>query len=514
MEQTKLRPSSQLANSTEEDLLSVQLTPMPEFVHIADRHLIWRNSARPRAGQPVRIITWEICLQKNEITIRADLENAGEMQKVDFREVSKRLDEILISENIAEFNASWHQKRIRRSLYWQRTPDDGCEHMNPPKFNEDTGAWSFNYSLSHRTPDWDMSIDGDVIRPASNEMYMERHQERQWLAYADKQLEWARLLSLDPDFSECLEGTRDICSLRLLYYWQIPECRQLFTSSKNFTILFCTPGLLTEMDDIDDGAWKITVTRLSQLPRNELIGLIGLPPTDQVVQLFLRIKPREIIPHLSLIRQAFAKPIAIERLSETTCGIDEMMLSICQREDFPFHWPLFRELCCNGETCDPALSYIHYEIDFFLDGPIGRHVRKFYLNARSTEEIKSATRIARWYRRHWQGLFKPGVRDALGNLTTLLPETDNIRLLNCPDELINISNENELSLNQYMILISEGKYALYQVNYLDEFAVVGIFRSENEPWRIDQIMGPKNAVVSEFVTRHVEEWHFERFSNT
>ncbi len=486
-----------------------ELPPRPDFLLIDDQHVIWRNSARPAPNHSIRPITWDVQFLSDSITVRADLDREGEMREVDFREVRGRLDEILLSVEMVERSVNWHTQRIRHSSYWQRKSDDRHWHLDPPLFYDKTGCWTFG--MSHPTAESNKELGGPVLRPASNEMYLERREERQWAAYAQKQLEWASKHSLDTDFIECYKGARDICRLRLLHYWQIPECRELFSASKNFTTLFCAVELVPELNDILDSEWKETVTRLARLPHRELMGHIGLPPTDQAVQLFLRLKPRVIVPDWSLIQEAFANPLAIERLSETSCGIDEMMLRICPREDFPFHWPLFRELCCNGPTCDPALSYIHYEIDFFPDGPIGRHVRKFYLNARSAEELKKATRIAGWYRRNWHGLFKPGVRDAHGNLITLLPETENIRLLNRPEELINISNENELSLNQYMILTSEGKYVLYKVNYQDEFAVVGICRTENGPWKIDQIMGTKNAEASVELRNHVMEWYQENF---
>jgi hypothetical protein len=100
-------------------------------------------------------------------------------------------------------------------------------------------------------------------------MLLERREERQWAAYARQRLEWARKLSLDPDVAENILDSGHICRLRLVHYWQIPECRQLFISSKSIATLCCTPGLLTELDDTSDSTWQETVTRLARLPRRE-----------------------------------------------------------------------------------------------------------------------------------------------------------------------------------------------------------------------------------------------------
>jgi hypothetical protein len=214
----------------------------------------------------------------------------------------------------------------------------------------------FGTETSRQTPDWKFPLDGPVVRPASNQMLLERREERQWAAHARQRLEWARKLSLDPDFSIILLGSGSICRLRLLHYGQIPECLQLFISSKSFTTLFCMPGLFPELDDTSDSAWQETVTRLARLPRREWMERICLPPTHQAVRLFSRITPHVIGPHLPLIRQAFANPLALKRLSDTTCAIDEMMLRLCQYEEFPLRWPLFRQLCRIGKTADHALG--------------------------------------------------------------------------------------------------------------------------------------------------------------
>jgi hypothetical protein len=197
-------------------------------------------------------------------------------------------------------------------------------------------------------------------------MLLERCEERQWAAYARQRLEWARKLSLDPDVAENILGSGHICRLRLLHYWQIPECRQLFISSKSFSTLFCMPGLLPELDDTSDSAWKETVTRLARLPRREWMDRIGLPPTRQAVRLFSRITPHVIGPHLPLIRLAFANPLVLKRLSDTTCAIDERMLRLCQPVEMPVRWSLFRQLCRGQKTSDFSLGGITQILYFFF----------------------------------------------------------------------------------------------------------------------------------------------------
>jgi hypothetical protein len=471
-----------------------------------DRHLIWRATLRPAPGLPLRPITWDIRLAGNFISVRADLDREGDMRDVNFREVRRRLNEVLISEHLAKSSAATHPERIRRSLYWQRTPDDGCNHLLPPSYDEEDAWWTFSIVRSHHSLDWKSPLDGPILRPASNQMLLERWEERQWAAYARQRLEWARKLSLDPDFSENLLGSGQICRLRLLHYWQIPECRQLFISSKSFTTLFCMPGLFPELDDTGDSSWQETVTRLARLPRREWMDRIGLPPTRQAVRLFSRITPHVIGPHLPLIRLAFANPLALKRLSDTTCAIDEMMLRLCQYKTFPLHWPLFRQLCRDRKTPDYSLGGITQILDFFSDDPIGQRVLRPFRKARRVEDFKKAFRTANWYRGHWHGLFQPGVQDALGNLIAPLPETETIRLLNRPQDLIHLSAAHELCLDEYLHPITQGEYALYQVLHQGEFAIVGLRSTANGPWEIDQIKGPKNAEPSEGLASYVTTW--------
>lgn len=484
----------------------------PEFLHIDDRHLIWRATLRPAPGLPLRPITWDIQLRGNDITVRADLDRDGEMRDVDFREVRVRLNEVILSEYLAQSSVATHSERIRRSLYWQRCPDDDCSHLTPGKFDEATCWWLFGTTRSRQTIDWKFPLDGPVVRPASNQMLLERREERQWAAYARQRLKWARKLSLDPDVAENILGSGQICRLRLFHYWQIPECRQLFISSQSFATLFCTPGLLTELDDTSDPPWKETVTRLARLPRREWMERIGLPPTRQAVRLFSRITPRVIGPHLSLIRQAFANPLALKRLSDTTCGIDEMMLRLCQYETFPLHWPLFRQLCRDRKTHDISLSSIDQIIRFFGDDAIGRRMRQRFRWARSVEDLKKVDRAAAWLRMHWHGLFQLGVQDDLGKLTAPLPETESIRLLNRPQDLLNISSANDLCLEEYLHPITQGQYALYQVRHQGEFAVAGLHRTERGLWEIDQIRSKGNAEPSRALMESVKAWHSEHKS--
>jgi hypothetical protein len=480
----------------------------PEILQMDDRQLIWRATLRPAPGKPLRPITWDLRFRENEITVLADLDRPGAMCDVDFRKVLGRLNDVIVPESFAEESIAWHTRRIRRSLYWQRSPDDDCSHLSPAEFDETQASWTFSTSMSRQTPDGNFPLNTPVVRPASNQMLLERWEERQWAAYARQRLKWASKLPFDPDCGEAMRGMGNICRLRLLHYWQIPECRQLFTSSKPFTTLFCMPGLFPELDDTTDPAWKETVTRLARLQRRELLERVGLPPTRQAVRLFTRIIPRLIVPQLPLIRQAFAYPLALKRLSDTTCAIDEMMLRLCQYETFPLHWPLFRQLCRDREKCDPSVNSINQIIQFFRDDDtISRRMRQRFRWARSVEDLKKVHRAAAWLRIHWHGLFDPGVQDDLGNLSAPLPETESIRLLNRPQDLLNISSANDLCLEEYLHPITQGQYALYQVRHQGEFAVAGLRRTENGPWKIDQIRSNGNAEPSQALMESVKAWH-------
>jgi hypothetical protein len=236
---------------------------------------------------------------------------------------------------------------------------------------------------------------------------------------------------------------------------------------------------------------------------------LGLPPTRQAVRLFSRIVPWDIGRRLSLIRQAFANPLALKRLSDTTCAIDERMLRLCQPVEMPVRWSLFRQLCRDRKTSDFSLGGITQFLDFFPDDPIGQRIRKLYRRARCAEDLTKANRTANWLRMHWHSLFEPGVQDDLGNLIAPLPETETIRLLNRPQDLLNISSANELCLEEYLHPITQGQYALYQVRHLGEFAVAGLRRTENGHWEIDQIRCKGNAQPSQGLMESVKAWHDE-----
>lgn len=481
-----------------------QLPPRPEYLQISPRHVIWRNSIQPDPAQPFRQVTWDVRFLENRITIHSDLAHEGEMRELDFREVRSKLDEIIYSKEMAVDMVRCHIERIRQSVFWQRIPEPLGVHLDTPYFDGNNGSWGFALSLPEDIAKLGQWISHPVLRRASDEMYLMRHEERQWLIYGRRNAEWADFLSLDADMCGCFRGA--VCRMRLLHYWQIPECRQLFLSSGNFTVLFCADGILPALEDLSDPDWRTNATKLARLPRSELMALAGLPATEQVVRLFLRIKTREIVPSWHLIRQAFANPLALKRLSQTTCGIDEMMLNLCQHEPFPFHWPLFRQLCRDRSSCDLALSYIHRTVNTIPDDSIGQKIRRSFRRARSADAIKKVTRLTHWYRANWRELFKPGTQDALGKLSPPLPETESIRLLNRPLDLVTIGTTHDLCLGKYLLSIIEGKYALYQILYQQEFAVVGIQREGNEPWKIDQIKGAKNAEPTGGIKRLVEEW--------
>lgn len=96
-----------------------------------DRHLIWRASLRPAPGLPLRPITWDLRFLENEVAVRSDLDREGEMRDVDFRDVRRRLDGVLLSEHLAHFLASSPPRRLRRSLYWQIPPPHHPRRIRP-----------------------------------------------------------------------------------------------------------------------------------------------------------------------------------------------------------------------------------------------------------------------------------------------------------------------------------------------------------------------------------------------
>ena len=186
----------------------------PEFLHMDDRRLIWRATLRPAPGLPLRPITWDVSLRENgspSAPISTGRERCGTSISAKCAADSMKFCSRNASPSLLPPNT---RTRIRRSLYWQRTPDDGCSHLLPAKFDEATYWWSFSTQTSRQTIDRKFPLDGPVVRPASNQMLLERHEERQWAAYARQRLEWAQKLSLDPDISENLLGSGLICRLR------------------------------------------------------------------------------------------------------------------------------------------------------------------------------------------------------------------------------------------------------------------------------------------------------------
>lgn len=163
-------------------------------------------------------------------------------------------------------------------------------------------------------------------------------------------------------------------------------------------------------------------------------------------------------PHLPLIRQAFANPLALKRLSDTTCAIDERMLSLCQPVEMPVRWSLFRQLCRNRKTSDFSLGGITHSLNCFPDNDIGQRIRKLFRRASSVADLNKAHRTkahrtANWLRMHWFDLVLPSVQDALGNLISPFPETETIRLLNRPQELLRnpdpVKRANTLAMTEY-----------------------------------------------------------------
>jgi hypothetical protein len=478
--------------------------PRPEFLHMDDRHLIWRATQRPAPGKPMRLITWDIRIGENEVAVRSDLDHEGTMRDFDFREVRGLLNEVLQPVELATTLSSQHKERIRRSLYWQRCPDDDCCHMPPPKFDEREG-WLFAI-MSVPGIRQNYSLDGPVLRPASNAVALDRREERQWAAYAGRGLQWARNLGYDSDLGEavCLIG--HACRLRLRHYWRVSECRQLFASSKPFTALLCTPGLLPELDDPNDPDWRQTVTRLARLPRREWLARIGLPPTRQAVRLFSRLAVRHVAHDLPLIREAFSNPLTLKRLSDTTCRIDDLMLRLFLEPELPIRWSLARSMCQErGKPHSPFLRDYHLAPDWSKDDVVGQRIRRNYLRARNEQDLRKLDRFCYRLKMH-DAICSPGIEQGLPGILPPLPEQPGIRLLCSVREILNIALTSGLRLEQYIQRIAAGRYALYEITHHDEQAVAGTRRTDDGAWQIDDIRGERNAKPSEEMRAHFLQW--------
>ena len=249
-----------------------------------------------------------------------------------------------------------------------------------------------------------------------------------------------------------------------------------------------------------------TATRLARLPRREWMERLGLPPTKQVVRLFSRLQPYLVATELPHIREVFADPDARKRLSDITCNIPDYLLSYFRHPPV-LNWPLMRSLCRGRSSPHWMISRVMFQMDFFRDDPFyGPRLLKHYRRARNQDDIDKVTDIAVWLRTHWDGLFQPGVCDAVSRTTPPLPETATIRHLNRPQELLQLSGIHNLCLEKFIQPIIRGEYALYRIDYQDQFAVAGIKREANGPWQLDDIRGARNADAPEAVRGHFLEW--------
>lgn len=485
--------------------------PHPEILHLNGRHLVWRATQRPSPGETPRPITWEVRHSGDDtiddpMTIHADLDREGVMRAVDFREVRGRLNEVLMSKPCAVFCLQVHRVRLRQSLHWQRNLAACDSHILPPTYDEMDG-WRFSTSKGCHDHIRSYPLDLPVLRPATNRMMLERREERLWAAYRAELNRWTHNLALEVMLAVHLPRHGPACGMRMVHYWRSPEYRQIKRNWPTYAALFDTPGLLPILDDPMDSGWFETVTRLARLPRREWMERLCLPPTRQVVRLFSRLQPELIPAALPLIRQVFADPIARKYLSHFTCRIECYMLRMLGQQPLPLRWPLLLKLCRTRRPGHMLLNLAEREIDFFGSEPlIGPRILASYRRARSFEDIEKINGTGNWLHRYWQGLFQPGVGDAIGRTTPPLPETETIRHLNRPQELLQLSAIHNLCLEKFIDPIIRGEYALYRIDSNGEFAVAGIKRGDDGGWLLDDIRSARNAGAPEDVRKHFLEW--------
>lgn len=197
----------------------------------------------------------------------------------------------------------------------------------------------------------------------------------------------------------------------------------------------------------------------------------------------------------------------VKYLSHFTCRIEPYMLRILGQQPLPLRWPLFLELCRTRRPGHGFLSAAEQKIDFFRIEPlIGPRILSSYRRARSFEDIEQINGMCNWLRRYWTGLFQPGVGDAVTQTRAPLPETETIRHINTPQELLSLSAIHDLCLEKFLDDIIRGEYALYRIDHQDQFAVAGIRRTDDGAWQIDDIRGERNAQPSEEMRTHVLDW--------
>jgi hypothetical protein len=374
-----------------------------------------------------------------------------------------------------------------------------------------TPAQRFATSKGCRDPIRSYPLDLPVLRPATNRMMLERREERLWAAYRTELKCWNQNLTLEGTLAVHLPRHGPVCGMRMVHYWRSPEYRRIKRNWPTFAALFDTPGLFPELEDPLDFGWLETVTRLVRLPRCEWMERPGLPPTRQVVRLFSRLFSRlqpELIPAaLPLIRQVFADPAARKYLSHFTGHIEGYMLRMLGQQPLPLRWPLLLKLCRTRRPGHRLLREAEQEIDFFGSEPlIGPRILASYRRARSFEDIEKINGTGNWLHRYWQGLFQPGVGDAIGRTNPPLPETATIRHLNRPQELLQLSAIPNLCLENFIDPIIRGEYALYHIVHNGEFAVAGIKRGHDGGWEIDDIRAESNAEPPEKVREYFLQW--------
>lgn len=469
----------------------------PEILLLQSDTLIWR--AGPSEEHP----TWRIQIRDTSLHISIGSRNSGGFEPIDFREVKGRLNEVITHPYRAKSRTQDHIKRLHQSLHWQRNLDACDPHIPAPAYFGEDG-WSFGTSKGVRDPIRSgYPLDLPVLRQATEQMMLERREERLWAAYSRQKWLWAEKLRFDTK----IPTPSPICRARAWHYWQIHECRELFESSNAFLGVFCTPRLIPELENVAADRWPERAREMACLPRREWMDRLGLPPTQQCVKLFSRVRPELVSRKFDLVRHAFHDEAIIKKLSSTVCGIGEELLLILTEEPMPLKWALVRQLCGGSQTPHWVIGGAARHIDFFRNEPIiGPKILKLYRNAEDYDQIAMTSRLALTLRRYWNGLLKPERRKALAEASPPIPDSDSIKPINEPRELISISMKHELCLEKYVDEIIRGNYALYQINHEGQFAVAGIRRNWMGDWSVDQIKGTNNAELENNLKTHFQKW--------